>query len=198
MAVVTILAVTQACVPEPFSRREPPLLPDGVFMSVRERTYPVRGRTVAAIGRSLEHAGPRWEGRVVQGLTSWCVRWEWRSTMHEGACRLLNVRVLLEVEIVLPDWKDHDSASPSLAFAWERFEEALRGHEYGHRNIGMQAAVETFRVLEAVRTRDCTAIGDVAGTLARGIVRKYEKRNDVYERNTRRGRTQGAVWPPGG
>jgi len=173
-------------------------LPEGVFLTVHEHTYPVRGRTVAAITRSMELAGPTWEGRAVQGLAEWRLRWEWRSTMHEGTCRLAGLRVVVEVEIILPSWKDHDSAASSLVLAWEDFETALRRHEYGHRDIGLQAATAVLRALGELRTPDCAAMSDVAGPRAREIARAYQKRNDLYERDTRRGQTQGAVWPPGG
>jgi hypothetical protein len=65
---------------------------------------------------------------VVQGLTQWRLRWGWRSTMHEGTCRLADLRA-----------------------------------------------------------PDCVTIGDIAEGRAREITRPYQKRNELYERNTRRG-----------
>lgn len=198
LAVGALTGFAAACAPDPLGGPEPPPLPAGVLLNVRERTYPVRGRTVDEITHSLDSSGPTWQGRVVQGLTQWRLRWRWRSTMHEGTCRLMDLRVLAEVEITLPRWRDHDSASASLALDWESFEEALRGHEYRHRNLAVEAATEVLGMLRTLRTRDCIEMMDVAGAQAREVVRKYHSRNDLFERNTRRGRAQGAAWPPGG
>lgn len=197
-ALLAVTALGAGCVPGSSGAPEPRPLPAGVRLNVRERTYPVRGRTVAAIARSLESAGPRWQGRVVHGLAQWHLRWGWRSTMQEGDCRLADLRVLVQVEITLPEWKDHSSAMPSLALAWEGFEAALRDHEYRHRDIAVEAAAEVLNVLRSLRTRSCIEMGDVARGRAREIVRAYQSRTELFERNTQRGRNQGAVWPPGG
>lgn len=196
LRLLPLLAALPACASLELGRPGPPEIPPELSLVVEERTYPVRGYTLDAIGRSLAAEGPVWEGDPAWGLTRWGVRWGWRSTMHEGTCRLVDLRVVVRVVITLPEWQDAGSASPPLIQDWQRFAVALRRHEMEHRDLGLQAGVEILETLRAQRATDCVAMTHAAGEAARAVLREYQRRNDAFERNTQRGRVQGATWPP--
>jgi predicted secreted Zn-dependent protease len=151
---------------------------------------------VEQIGESLLDNGPVWEGRHAYALTRWHFSWGWRTLQEGDACRLADVRVKVAVEITLPQWVDWHRGSRRLQGRWERFERALLIHEHGHRDLGFRAASEIFRQLTAARASECLDVGVIARARARAVIQRYERLNDRYERDTRWGQTQGAVWPP--
>lgn len=176
---------------------DPPPLPSGVVVDERDRTYPVRGRTVEALGASMAQNGPDWDGEHVWGVAQWRVRWGWRTTSHGGGCRLVGVRVYLVTEVTLPEWRDADTAPAELQVRWEDFITALRAHEYGHRNRAFLAATEVHDALLDVRAPDCLDIGERAEATAREVIERYLALDEEYDRRTLHGRAEGVVWPPG-
>lgn len=146
---------------------DPPPLPSGVVVDERETTYPVRGRTVEALGASLD------------------------------ACRLVGVRVYLVTEVTLPEWRDADTAPAELRLRWDDFVTALRAHEYGHRNRAFRAAEEIHEALLAVRAPDCLVLDERAEAVACEVLERYLALDAEYDRRTLHGRVEGVVWPPG-
>jgi predicted secreted Zn-dependent protease len=192
------LTATAGCEAATIGVLPPAPHPDGLEVVVGERTYLVGGRSVEAIGRSFDHDSPLWHRRSVQGLATWRVRWGWRSTMHGGTCRLVDARVAVRVEILLPRWEHRAGAPLALAVQWDDFEAALRRHENQHGQIGIAAGVAVLDALRALSTSDCVEMAEVAGARAREVLRRYERRNRLLDASTRQGRAQGAVWPYGG
>lgn len=176
---------------------DPPPVPPGVSLEERETAYPVRGRSVEALGRSLAENGPVWDREHVWGIAHWGVRWGWRTTSHGGGCRLVEIRVHLGTEVTLPEWQDEVTAPAELRVRWNDFLTALRAHEYGHRNRGFLAAGEIHAALLGVRSADCLDIDEVAEAVARDVLERHLALDAEYDRRTLHGRAQGVVWPPG-
>lgn len=194
---VAFVAALGACGPSIPPTLDPPPLPAGVTSRVIEETYPVVGRTVNAISASMVANGPTWQGERAWGLARWSVRWQWRSTEHGVACQLADVRVMVSVHMTLPEWHDAERAPAELRVRWNEFSDALRIHEYGHRDRAFLAGNEVHDVLLALRTRDCLDMPVHAETQARKALLRHQKLDDEYERSTLRGWAQGATWPPG-
>lgn len=175
----------------------PPTSASDVHLILEERTYPVRGRTVQSVGRSLRQAGRSQIGRDAMGLTRWSVRWSWHAQAGDDGCHLDEVEVTVAIEMTLPEWQDRKASGSTLVDAWDRFERALWVHESGHRDLAMAAGNEILSTLRAFQTPDCAAVDEAARARAREILARYERQSALYERTTGTGRTQGAVWPPG-
>ena len=191
------VAALAACGPSGPRALDPPTLPDGVTAEVHEVFYPVSGRTVDALGASMIANEPNWESEHAWGLARWRVSWRWRSTEHGSTCKLTAVRVLVHVHITLPEWQDPERAATEVRQRWNVFLDALRVHEYGHRDHAYLAGVQVHRALLALRTPDCVDIPVEAERRAREAVLRHHRLDEEYERSTQRGWSQGATWPPG-
>ena len=71
--------------------------------------------------------------------------------------------------------------------------QAVRVHENGHRDLALEAGATILGQLSALRTRDCVEMAELARGTARAVVTRHQRLNELDERQTRMGATQGAV-----
>lgn len=159
-------------------------------------TYEVTGRTANEIARSLQENAPRADGRRPAGLTTWDIRWNARLANTGAMCRVTDLDVQLRVEVLMPHWERPPGASDQLARDWERFIAALSRHEAGHVDLAAQAAREVRRVLANVTAPTCVSMDARIRQEGDRVLRDYDERQAWYDERTRRGGTQGVVWPP--
>lgn len=192
---MAVLAACRARIPDPLA---PPPVSEGVVADVREATYPVSGYSVRALAASLGTNGPAWDGEHKWGLVQWRIQWSGRPVEQHGTCRLEDVRVLVQVDITLPEWRTEAGASRDLRIRWDEFMTSLRVHEYGHRDRAYQAGEEVHGTLSSIRTESCFTIAELADARATAVVRRHQELDRAYDRATGCGQAQGAVWPPTG
>jgi predicted secreted Zn-dependent protease len=165
-------------------------------LALQEREYEVRGRTAGELLASLRAAGPRQGGRRYFGLHQWHLTWQFRWEREGPWCTVHRVTVTLRAETLLPRWAAPPDAESDLRRAWDRFLSALRSHEAGHRDLATSAARAVRQAVLADGPVSCGVVADRANATARAVVGDYNRRNAVYDDDTRHGATQGAVWPP--
>jgi predicted secreted Zn-dependent protease len=171
-------------------------LPREIDTDEREVPYRVTGSTAAELRRSMLSAGPEEEGGTWYGYTTWHVRWRYDYAAVAGGCEIQEVDVSFRSRVRLPRWDPPDDADEELVSAWRAFVDALREHEYGHRDIGARAARDILRRLRSLRRDRCDGMEERANTLAHRILDRYREREEAYDRRTNHGERQGAVWPP--
>jgi len=71
---------------------------------------------------------------------------------------------------------------------------ALRLHEDGHRDHGLQAAQTILEVLQSFHA-SCETFEADANQAALNIIQHYAQQDRDYDARTQHGRTQGAVFP---
>lgn len=115
---------------------------------VSVRTYKVNGSTLHALERSLSVHGP-----LVPGLHGRAFAAVETTFLHSfepvavgAVCRYSRSgRVGLRSEVILPDWRQRDTASPDLQEKWDLISRYAVIHESGHIKISQKYA----RLLEA-------------------------------------------------
>lgn len=168
-----------------------------VFTIIDVAPYVVRGRTAEEILLSLRRRGPKADGAEFFGLTETQMAFTYNTVQGEAGCTLEGLRLDLHVAVTLPEWQDRARAPRTLAREWDRFERALRQHEDTHREIAERGAREAYHVLRSMRQPSCEGIDEAARELATRVRERNEARQHAYDRRTRHGRTEGAVWPQG-
>ncbi|MDB5699577.1 MAG: Zn-dependent protease [Alphaproteobacteria bacterium] len=187
-ALLCVLA-TPACAEQP---RVPSTRPPLAFAGVPNLTfayYDVSGRTIDEIRRSLDARQPRDpnDGTSVAALSSWSMRWGWRAR-GGGGCDLANPSIDFGARIQLPRLVTQSELAPELLARWRRFIAAVEAHESRH----VRYAYEHRRdVAAAIRASDCAG----AASAAAAAVRAIAQRDIDYDRATRHGTTEGAVFP---
>jgi len=164
----------------------------------RQTTYPVSGKTVEQIRRSLDdHSPVRQDGRSFDAYTQWDV--DWHLTWFEdpdGTCRPTDVTTRVRVHVTLPDLEETDRLPEALAERWRGYLRALTAHEQAHARIGIEAA----RAIEAQLMRlgerpACAQLAEAAELLAREIIDRHAAIERQYDAETRFGAREGARFP---
>lgn len=166
-----------------------------VYTIIDVNTYPVSGTTQDALLASLRRHGPKSHGHDFFGLTETQMAYRYWKEMGEDGCRLEQIRVDLNVVITLPRWDAPRQAPYDLRRDWTRFDQSLRRHEDGHREIAEWGAKEIYHALRNLRTPTCETIDAAAQRTAQALREIGERRQATYDRQTGHGRTQNAVWP---
>lgn len=151
--------------------------------------YDVSGRTVDEIRRSLTARQPRDpnDGVPVAALSSWSMRWGWRARAG-GGCDLSKPSIEFRASTLLPRLVSERDLSSDVRARWRTFLAAVHAHEARHVRYAYEHRKD---VAAAIKASDCTS----AETAATAAVRTIAQRDVDYDRATRHGTTEGAVFP---
>jgi len=150
--------------------------------------YEVQGATAGAIRRAMNRQRPvdPFDHKAVDAYTKWIIRWHWDGD-GQGHCLLSSVHATLTAEVRLPRLVPDGVPAPVLA-DWARYQEALIAHENGHvRN----AQSHLGEVEDAVRGATC----DTANARAAEVITRIQSLDRAFDRHTRHGMADGAVFP---
>lgn len=122
-----------------------------VELHVETIRYRVLGASWGALRCALGVVGPKRKGRVYAAFTDWRVRWEARATVCEGIWRADGIRVRVETQLTLPEWRAPLTAPSALVERWQNYLAALEAHEQGHIDIAEKAGTAVAAALRGVR-----------------------------------------------
>lgn len=168
------------------------------LVRVQYRYYPISGNTASDLRSQMNRSGPRdrVEGRTYDANTDWVVRWSYRYAMHHQQCVMQTVKTQVAITFTLPKWTTVRRAERSLLADWQRYMAALQLHEDGHKNHGVEAGHDIQQALSQLPpATSCADLERHVQTTARAIIQRYNQKDLDYDRVTRHGYTQGAVFP---
>lgn len=151
--------------------------------------YPVSGRTIIDIARSLERSRPTDpnDGQKVTALTNWTMGYSWNED-DRGGCDLSHAMLRFQATIIFPRLVAKADLPADVRQRWRAFSDALLRHESNHVRY---AWTHRGDVLRAVQASSCSrAAAD--GNRAIGAIVEHDLE---YDRATRHGETEGAVFP---
>ncbi len=94
----------------------------------------------------------------------------------------------------MPRWKPESKPDPFLVFEWNRYIEALWGHESGHALRALAAKRDVERVLRNLAVSPtCDGLGTSAKTAVGQVISTLRASDRAYDRKTDHGATQGAT-----
>ncbi len=151
--------------------------------------YDVEGGDEAAVRASMNAKRPSDinDGRPVDALTRWRVRW----TLRSGAqgCALAGPLQFSAV-ITLPRLASGSRSDAKLVARWDEYMAALRRHEAGHVRHAYEH-LEDVRVALSRPGEDCARVTEAA----KGVIAVLAAYDGQYDRETRHGFSQGARFP---
>jgi predicted secreted Zn-dependent protease len=166
-----------------------------VEKTVEYHHYDVHQRSGESLLTAIKAASPvRRDGRIFHGYTEWKVSWRYQwDDRGRGGCALTGASANVRATITLPHLA---SGSPYARTQFKPYIAALREHEMGHYQIGVEAAREVRDRLQQLPPQaDCRTLQSLADRTARATLNEYKARNRQYDVETEHGRTQGA-WLP--
>ena len=141
---------------------------------------------------SVNEASPiRHNGRTYHGYTKWNVQWRffW-NTDGSGRCRITSTKTTLTATTQMPELK---GGTASQRKTFEDYSAALKRHEWGHYEIGREAAVSIDRELLLFPTmEECASLEKQSNALADRILEQYREKELAYDASTGYGKSQGA------
>lgn len=174
----------------------PERAPGKIRTDAGEVFYDVAGLSAEELYVQMRAKGVRKAGVTFFGEYRWDLSWEVNYVAAwTGVCRPAEVRVKLDTQTILPRWQPPADASPTLQAQWNRFVTALRSHQKGHAELAQRAADEVKETLQTFEPTKCGTIKGEAERRAQALLDRYREADDKYDRDTRHGLSQGAVWP---
>ena len=133
-----------------------------VDVEVTERVYKVRGDSLGAVVAQLNRMRvPGAGGSLSQGATTYDIVPEYTALARGGTCRVADLRLDVRISIVLPRWPGLEGRPAEERRRWGVIEEAIREHEYVHRDLTVEGARALARSLEGREARGCRALRQV-------------------------------------
>jgi predicted secreted Zn-dependent protease len=161
--------------------------------------HDISGRTAAELSAALKrisYAEPDGD-RYFAANTRWRLGWNFQvESPPHGRCRLTSATASLDILMNLPRWQPPRDASPPLVQRWQKFADAVRRHEDGHRDIAVEAAHELLdRISKTSPAPDCDKLKRSLGRVADATLREYRDKESSYDVTTLHGSAQGATFP---
>lgn len=186
-------AVTLAVTPDPETHETvaglEALAPDlAAMQEVTLSAYGVPGRNAQSIRRNLDRLRPAEpEGGRYDALTTW--RYSWRFNSREAQCRPQTIEVKVAINVLLPQLVEYANLSKRERSRWDRYFSALVEHETNHARIAIKGAQDLQSGLREMET--CDQLAERGRQLSEDI----SEASLLYDRQTRHGRLEGAVYP---
>ncbi len=175
-----------------------PPSPPSPRVNIRYRYYPIVGNTAAALRQQMSRMGPQSQtnGQRYDARTDWHVHWAYNYGRRGGRCAITSMNTRVDVLYILPGWTAPRNTPASLIAEWQRYMGALKTHEIGHKNHGVEAGTAVLRTLHGIAPQPtCEALQAMINQRLKNAVVPYNQKDLEYDRITRHGFTQGAVFP---
>lgn len=173
---------------------------NNVFITTNR--YQIQGKTIAELRRSLNQLRP-WKtaARPHDAQTEWRTRMQYRTLTLPGSAWCTNFATVTQITLTLPGWTATNGASEETLREWNRYQRALIEHEAGHARHAREGTVELHRRIKLVEPQpDADSLRQRVDAVLAEVQAEVRKKDADYDRETRHGATQGALFPlpPGG
>jgi predicted secreted Zn-dependent protease len=162
--------------------------PSPVNKQITWNYYPVLGKDYPSLIQSLAANGPK----GFHGLANWNVTYGYSTRVNDGVCRFDTINVYLRGEVLMPRWLDQSRASADLQYRWQNYYSALKQHEEGHIQNGMELALLVREKILGLGTFQCSQAATIAQKEFDRIYGFHKERDKKYDERTEHGATQGA------
>ncbi|WP_431705142.1 DUF922 domain-containing Zn-dependent protease [Geminocystis sp. CENA526] len=166
-------------------------------INISTNYYNVRGKTVPEIAQSLYNDSPIiYQGKKYHAYTSWNVKWNFNWYQYPRYCQITSVKTTVDVKYTLPKLITYASLSSAVKQKWDRYYKALIYHEEGHKNFGVNSALNIEKsILNMGKRNSCPQLEKDANIIANNVIKRSIEQEKEYDRITNHGATQGAVFP---
>lgn len=159
--------------------------------------YDIQGATEGELALQLNEKGSPWsDGQSYASTTVWNITWDFDPECAPWRCRAGSFRVTVDVTTRLPRWKHADDVPAEPAGKWNTFMQKLIEHENGHRDRAIAAGAE---LLAAGRSMPGASGAEELEKQVNAVMRRkmieLDAGQDEYDRITKHGVAQGAVFP---
>lgn len=168
-----------------------PLASAAATERVTTTTYRVYGATDDEVRASLDARNPG----DYDARTRWFVDWSYTSAIRSSRCVVSASTVRTRIGFTYPRWVAPTSATDELRADWTHYMSRLRVHEAGHASAGRLTARRIVGTLATTTRSTCAALDRALRAAIAAHFAAGNAMDVAYDRRTRHGATQGAVFP---
>lgn len=162
--------------------------------TTRTEYYSVSGASARELHHNMQLSGPVQNGKRYDADTNYYVKWTYNTEESGDTCVLSDIKVTVDTVYKLPRWQDYANASQSLQQNWDYYYAKLQAHERGHADHGMNAGFEIeAKLTQLSPMKNCNILIETANKDAYEILGKYQRRDEIYDRETDHGIKQGVI-----
>jgi predicted secreted Zn-dependent protease len=184
-----------ASIEKGLSSRTNKVLPPAV--TEKYEYYEVCGCNEEELYCDLRKKCGKWtDGKKYDSLTSWEIQWDHEYGRNSRTCEVNSFMPIVNITFRYPKWKRTEEASQSLMEKWDRYLENLIAHENGHRDMVVETMNDlSHAVAQLPPAPSCDDLDRNVRALFRKYLAKMNKDQLEYDKTTKHGATQGAVFP---
>lgn len=156
--------------------------------TTKNTTYVVRGETAPDVRKDMSAKGPQ----GYDGFTTWHIRWNYRFQATARGCAIGDVTVSLAIAFTMPRLESRNSV---LKASFDAYVAKLQKHEDGHAENGRSVARRIEKGIAGMSAGSCDDLQRDANLFGDRAIDDGKALDAEYDRQTRHGETQGAVWP---
>ncbi|UOM36410.1 DUF922 domain-containing protein [Acuticoccus sp. I52.16.1] len=152
---------------------------------VRISTYKVSGNSLSSLERSLSVHGPTvpgTQGRAFAAVETTFLH-NFEPVEAGGRCRYSrNGRVGIRSDVILPEWRQRDRASPDLRAKWDVISQYAVIHEAGHIKISQKYARILETAYKNASAPTCEALDAQMAATIRPIAASHVAEQEEFDR----------------
>ena len=165
----------------------------------KNENYEVTGSTAAELRKTMNQKRPVNDANEsYDGLTEWSITWDYQAKYRGRVWMVSNRSVELEVKVVAPRWTNFQNAPPLLRKQWRIYLANLLRHENGHVKVALLAANAIDKYLSS--HGGASSLEKLQTDIKKNthtLLEHYQKIDRDYDKRTRHGASQGAIFPKG-
>jgi predicted secreted Zn-dependent protease len=145
--------------------------------------YEVTGANLEELYKSLAAKGPR----GFHGLATWNVSYKYESKRSGTLCKIEDLSIRHQGEILMPRWVDAASAPKQMQARWDAIYAKLRRHEDGHIANGQEFLVRVRSALLALPSYPCESLELESQKAYAALLAVYIEKDKAFDRRTNHG-----------
>jgi predicted secreted Zn-dependent protease len=145
--------------------------------------YDVMGGNLEELYKSLAAKGPR----GFHGLATWNVSYRYESKRSGSLCKIDDLSIRHQGEILMPRWVDAASAPKHMQARWDGIYAKLRRHEDGHIANGQEFLVRVRAALLALPSYPCESLELESQKIYAALLAVYIEKDKAFDRRTNHG-----------
>ena len=169
-----------------------------VALTISYTCYDVVGNTPQAIRASIDTSPGRptdpQTTTAYDAYTKWRYELNWTLATSAGACRA-TVSSTLTIEETFPRWVPSAGAAAATTQQWNAYLAALKVHEDGHKQIGIDTTNDAITRVSALGVASCSDFNAKAQAAIDAATSRGRQVESEYDTATGHGATQGARFP---
>ena len=132
------------------------------------------------------------DDQIFAAHTLWHVKWEFKWQRKNGLCTITSVKTFLRVIYIMPQIAKDHKASKAIRQSFANYYKSLWAHEKNHMKSGLYAARDIEKeLLKLGSYKSYARLDEIANKTVNKIIKKYNKRDEEYDKKTNHGKNEG-------